>query len=146
VRLLAALLAGAFAGASKDELLSADFTPDAGAFTPESLRPPLRELAAGAWRGRRPKRIHRGKYAAVAALESALAAFAEGDDLAQCLAAATARPGDAQSAAVIVGELAGAHYGAGSLPAETRAGLARADDIEALADRLVDAAPRARGA
>jgi ADP-ribosylglycohydrolase/protein-tyrosine phosphatase len=146
VRFLAALLAGALAGAAKDELLSADFTPDPGAFAPESLRSPLRELAAGAWRGRRPRRMLRGKFAAVAALESALAAFAEGDDLAQCLAAATARPGDAQVAAAIVGELAGAHYGAASLPGETRAGLARAEDIESLADRLVDAAPRARSA
>jgi ADP-ribosylglycohydrolase len=145
-RFLAALLAGALAGASKEELLSADFTPDADAFDPATLRAPLRELAAGAWRGRRPRRMLRGKYAAVAALESALAAFAEGDDLAQCLAAAAARPGDVHVGAAIVGELAGAHYGASSLPAETRAVLARAADIEELADRLVDAAPRARGA
>jgi ADP-ribosylglycohydrolase/protein-tyrosine phosphatase len=145
-RFLAALLAGAFAGASKEELLSADFTPDADAFDPATLRAPLRELAAGAWRGRRPRRMLRGKYAAVAALESALAAFAEGDDLPQCLAAAAARPGDAHVGAAIVGELAGAHYGASSLPVETRAALARADDIVELADRLVDASPRARGA
>ena len=75
VRLLAALLSGAFAGAGKDTLLSADFSPDPAAFDPGTLRPPLRELAAGAWRGRRPRRMLRGKFAAVAALESALSAF-----------------------------------------------------------------------
>jgi ADP-ribosyl-[dinitrogen reductase] hydrolase len=86
----------------------------------------------------------RGKFAAVAALESALTAFAGGSDLAQCLQAAASRPGDAQTAAAIVGQVAGAYYGALSIPASTLAGLARAAEIEALADRLVDAAQRAR--
>ncbi len=146
VRFLAALLAGAFAGAGKDALLSADFSPDPAAFDPGTLRPPMRELAAGAWRGRRPRRLLRGKLAAVAALESALAAFASTDGLAQCIDAAASRPGEAATAAAIAGQLAGAHYGAAALPAETRAMLARAGEIEALADRLVDAAPRAGGA
>jgi ADP-ribosylglycohydrolase len=145
IRLLAALLFGALAGAGKDTLLSADFSPDAEAFDPGSLRPPLRELAAGAWRGRRPRRLLRGKLAAVAALESALSAFEGADSLAQALEAAASRPGDAATATAIAGQVAGAYYGAQSLPAEMRATLARADEIEALADRLVDAAPRARG-
>ncbi len=45
----------------------------------------------------------------------------------------------------MVGQLAGAHYGASSLPADWRAGLARGAEIEALADRLFDAAGHARG-
>jgi ADP-ribosyl-[dinitrogen reductase] hydrolase len=146
VRFLAALLAGALSGASREELLSANFSPDPAAFDPATLRPPLRELAAGAWRGRRPRRMLRGKLVAVAALESALAAFEGTEGLPQCLEAAVSRPGDASTAAAIAGQLAGAYYGALALPGETRAALARADEIEALADRLVDAAPRARGA
>jgi len=145
VRLLAALLWGAFAGVGKDTLLSADFSPDPAAFDPGTLRPPLRELAAGAWRGRRPRRLVRGKFAAVAALESALSAFEGADSLAGTLAAAASRPGDAATATAIAGQVAGAYYGVHSLPAKIRATLARADEIEALADRLVDAAPRARG-
>jgi ADP-ribosyl-[dinitrogen reductase] hydrolase len=145
VRLLAALLFGALAGVGKDTLLSADFSPDPEAFDPGSLRPPLRELAAGAWRGRRPRRLLRGKLAAVVALESALGAFEGADTLAETLAAAASRPGDAATATAIAGQVAGAYYGAEALPGEIRAALARADDIEALADRLVDAAPRARG-
>jgi ADP-ribosyl-[dinitrogen reductase] hydrolase len=144
VRLLSALISGALAGEGRHALLSADFTPDAEAYDPGSLRAPLRDVAAGAWRGRRPRRLLRGKYAAVAALESALAAFEGAEGFAQVLAAAASRPGDAVTAAAIAGQLAGAHYGAGALPRELRAGLARADEIEALADRLVDAAPRAR--
>jgi len=145
VRLLSALISGALAGESRDALLSADFTPDPAAYDPESLRTPLRELAGGAWRGRRPRRMLRGKYAAVAALESALTAFEGGQGFAQVIDAAASRPGDAATAAAIAGQLAGAHFGARAIPRELRAGLARADEIEALADRLVDAAPRARG-
>jgi ADP-ribosyl-[dinitrogen reductase] hydrolase len=141
VRFLAALLAGALAGTGKDELLSADFSPDPATFDPATLRPPLRELAAGAWRGRRPRRMLRGKLVAVAALESALAAFEGSDGLVQCLEAAASRPGDAATAAAIAGQVAGAYYGALALPPEMRAALARADEIEALADRLVDASP-----
>jgi ADP-ribosylglycohydrolase len=144
VRFLAALLAGTLAGVDKQALLAPDFSPEPGAWSPDVLRPPVRELASGAWRGRRPRKMLRGKFAAVAALESALAAFEGGGDLAQCLEAAASRPGDAQIAAAIVGQLAGAYYGGASLPASMRTGLARAAEIEALADRLVDAAPRAR--
>ncbi len=145
VRFLAALLAGALAGTGKDELLSADFSPDPATFDPGTLRPPLRELAAGAWRGRRPRRMLRGKLVAVAALESALAAFEGSDGLVQCLDAAASRPGDAATAAAIAGQVAGAYYGALALPHEMRAALARADEIEALADRLVDASRPGRG-
>jgi ADP-ribosylglycohydrolase len=146
VKCLSALLCGALAGASRDALLAPDFTPDVRAFNPQSLRTPMRELVAGAWRGRRPRRMLRDRYAAVAALESALSAFEAGDSLPAVLEAAAARPGDWATATAIAGQLAGAFYGAAGLPAATRSALARADEIEALADRLVDAAPRARSA
>jgi ADP-ribosyl-[dinitrogen reductase] hydrolase len=142
VRFFAALLAGALAGRDKATLLAADFSPLPAAWRPDSLRSPVRELAGGAWRDRAPRRLRRGKYAVVAALESALAAFEEGADFAQCLAAAASRPGDARVAAAITGQLAGAHFGAAAIPAAMREGLARAADIEALADRLVDRTPQ----
>jgi ADP-ribosylglycohydrolase len=138
VRFLAALLAGALAGSEKATLLGADFSPSPGSWHPDSLRSPVRELAGGAWRGRAPRRLRRGKYAVVTALESVLAAFEEGSDLEQCLAAAAARPGDVAVVTAIAGQLAGAHYGAAAMPAALRDGLARAAEIEALADALVD--------
>jgi ADP-ribosylglycohydrolase len=137
VRFLAALLAGALAGRDKASLLGADFSPTPDSWRPDSLRSPVRELAAGAWRGRPPRRLRRGKYAVVAALESVLAAFAKGSDFEQCLAAAASGPGDPAVTAAIAGQLAGAHYGAAAIPAGLRAGLARAAEIEALADALV---------
>ena len=144
VRLFAALLGGALAGVEKEALLAPDFSPQPDAWSADSLRPPIREIAGGAWRGRRPRRILRGKFAAVAALESALAAFESGNDPDECLRAATSRPGDAQTAAAMAGQLAGAHYGASALPSAIRSGIARAAEIEALADRLADSAPRSR--
>jgi ADP-ribosylglycohydrolase len=145
-RLFAVLLAGALAGASKLELLSPDFSPLPARWNASTLRPPIRELAHGAWRGRKPRKIHRSRFAAATALEAAIAAFDGGDDLEQCVQAAAAQPGDAQASAAMVGQLAGAHYGASSLPAAWRAGLARADEIEALADSLFDAAGHGRAA
>lgn len=142
VRFFAALLAGALAGAEKTELLAPNFTPAPGSWDAASLRPPISDIAGGAWRGRRPRRMLRGKFLAAAALESALAAFDSGNDLTQCLQAAASRPGAAQTVVAIVGQLAGAHYGAASLPAAWRAGLARAGEIEALADRLLGAGGR----
>jgi ADP-ribosyl-[dinitrogen reductase] hydrolase len=148
VRLLAALIAGALTGRDKAALLAPDFSPtpsDVAARTACARRFVSSPAGPGAAGGRAS--CLRGKFVAVAALESALAAFDEGTDLAQCLEAAASRPGDSQvAAAAIVGQLAGAHYGAATLPAGMRAGLARAAEIEALADRLFDAAPGVRAA
>jgi ADP-ribosylglycohydrolase len=135
-RLYAALLAGALAGAEKSALLAPNFTPAAGAWDPAALRPPLDEIAAGAWRGRRPRLMLRGKFLAAAAIESSLAAFESGGDFAACVQEATSRPGDAPTVAAMVGQLAGAHYGVAAIPAAWRSGLARSEEIESLADSL----------
>jgi ADP-ribosylglycohydrolase len=145
VRFLAALLAGALAGRDKATLLAADFSPAPSSWRPDSLRSPVRELAAGSWRGRTPRRLLRGRLAVVAALESALAAFEAGADFAECVTAAASRPGDAQVAAAVTGQLAGAYYGASAVPAGLSEGLARAEEIEALADALVDRRPQEPG-
>ena len=69
-RFFAALLAGALAGAAKTELLAPDFSPSPASWSATTLRPPIRELAGGAWRGRKPRKIHRGRFAAASALEA----------------------------------------------------------------------------
>jgi len=140
VRYLASLLAGALAGASKAALLGPNYSPAPGALDPGALRPPISEIARGEWRGRKPRRMPRGRFAAPTALAAALVAFESGGDLAQCLQAAASHPGVALTAAAIVGQLAGAHYGASALPSAWRSELARGAEIEALADRLLDSA------
>jgi ADP-ribosyl-[dinitrogen reductase] hydrolase len=140
VRLVAALLAGALAGEDKVALLASGFTPAPGRWDPAGLRSPIDKIAAGAWRGRKPRRMHRARYLAADALEAALVAFEGSDDVASCIEAAAALSGEATTNVAIAGQFAGAHFGASSLPASLRTSLARADEIESLADTLFRAA------
>ncbi len=144
VRCLAALLAAALTGASRDELLQPLSGAQAEFWQRLPLKPELRDLLAGSWRERAPPQIHGGGQA-LQALEAALWAFAQGRGLADCLRAAVNLGGDADTTGAIVGQLAGAHSGAAALPAAWRGALARHDEIVALADRLHDAGGR-RGA
>ncbi len=137
VRYLAALLAGALAGEPKEALLAPMFAPQPGFWDRVLLKPRAREVAEGSWRGRRPRAIVIGASAAATALEGALHAFDAGHDLRGCIMAAAERGGAAMDSAAIVGQLAGAHYGASNIPAEWRATIARHGEIVAMADALV---------
>lgn len=139
VRYFAGLLAGALAGASKDELLAPNFSPAPGLWDSVALKQRVRDVAAGSWRRSRPRAIVTGENAAAGALEAALWAFERGKSPGECLGAAAGLGGDADITAAIAGQLAGAHYGAAALPAAWRDVIARGNEIEALADALFDA-------
>ena len=145
VRYFAALLAGALAGVDKGELLAPMYSPLSGYWDSALLKTRVLEVAGGSWRGRTPRRIVSGRNAAAAALESALWAFESGHDLSQCLEAAAGHGSDPNTVAAIVGQLAGAHYGASGLPSAWRGSLARSAEIEAIADALHDDAPGQAG-
>ncbi len=145
VRYLAALLVGALAGAEKAALLAPLWSPTPGYWDSRVLRARIREIATGSWRGRKPRNMVSGENAAAAALEAALWAFDSGPDLVHCLQAAASQGGDRFTVAAIVGQLAGAHYGASALPSAWRGSLARSAEIEALADALHDAVLRQAG-
>jgi len=83
-----------------------------------------------------------GVNAAAGALEAALWAFERGNSPGECLEIAVSFGGDADITAAIVGELAGAHYGATALPKAWRAAIARGDEIESMADALFEAGRR----
>ena len=140
VRYVAALLAGALAGEDKATLLAPMYVPAPGFWDATVLKPRVRDVALGSWRGRKPSRLVAGSRAAASALESALSAFDGGDDTRQCVELAASRGGDAAAAAAIVGQLAGAHYGASALPGEWLHGLARRVEIQSMADALHDGA------
>jgi ADP-ribosylglycohydrolase len=140
VRYFAALLAGALSGEDKAELLAPNYAPLPEFWDSTALRPEIHDLAAGTWRGSRPRAIVAGAHAAAAALSGALWAFDRGRSLKECLIAAASLGGESDTTAAIVGQLAGAHYGAAALPPEWRGNLVRGDEIEALADALFDAA------
>lgn len=145
VRYFAALLCGALAGVEKNELLAPMYSPVPGYWDSAHLKSRVMAVAGGSWRGRAPRRIVSGRNAAAAALEAALWAFECGHDLPQCLEAAMSHGSDPHTVVAIVGQLAGAHYGASALPSAWRGNLARGAEIEALADALHDAAPGRAG-
>ncbi len=136
VRYLAALIAGALAGEPKEALLAPMYAPQPGFWDRVALKPRVREVAEGSWRGRRPRAIVVDASAAATALEGALHAFHAGHDVRGCIAAAAERGGAAMDSAAIVGQLAGAYYGASNIAAEWRATIARHGEIVAMADAL----------
>jgi len=138
VRYFAGLLAGALSGRSKAELLAPLFSPVPGIWDSAPLKPRVRDVAAGSWRRSKPRVLVIGAHAAAGALETALWAFERGGNLQECLVIAASLGGEADSTAAIVGQLAGAHYGAAALPPGWRPVIARGEEIEALADALLE--------
>jgi ADP-ribosylglycohydrolase len=139
VRYLAALLAGALAGAGKEELLAPHFSPAPGLWDSVTLKQRVKDVAAGSWRRSKPRALVSGANAAAGALEAALWAFERGNSPGECLDIAAGLGGEADITAAITGQLAGAHYGAAALPTTWRATLARGDEIQSLADALFEA-------
>jgi ADP-ribosylglycohydrolase len=142
VRYFAALLAGALAGAGKEELLSPYFAPAPGFWDSVVLKPRVNDVALGSWRRSKPRAVVTPAHAAADTLEAALWAFERGSSPAECLAIAASLGGDADITAAIVGELAGAHYGAAAFPESWRAAVARGDEIADLAIALYEAGQR----
>lgn len=142
VRYLAALLAGALAGAGKESLLGPYFAPAPGFWDSVKLKQRMNDVALGSWRRSKPRAIFSPAHAAAGALETALWAFERGDRPGECLGIAASLGGDADITAAIAGELAGAHYGAAAFPAAWRAAIARGGEIEAMADALLEAGRR----
>lgn len=140
VRFVAALLAGALAGERKETLLLPMYSPVPGLWDSVVLKQRVRDIAAGSWRGRKPRRLVARSRAAASALEAVLLAFEAGNDPRQCIELAASGGGDTPAVLAIVGQLAGAYYGAGAVPGEWLHELARRADIETMADALHDAA------
>jgi ADP-ribosylglycohydrolase len=144
VRYLSALLGGALAGADKAALLTPMYGPP-GFWDTIPLKPRVRKVADGSWRKRKSRRLVVGSSAAASALAAALIAFRAGQDLRDCIERAAGGGGDEPMVTAIVGQLAGAHYGASSLPDDWLDRLARRAEIEAVADALHDGARRNAG-
>jgi ADP-ribosyl-[dinitrogen reductase] hydrolase len=74
---------------------------------------------------------------AAAALNAALWAFSSTDNFRDAVLRAANVGGNSDVVATVVGQLAGAHYGASAIPASWRSGLMQKDLIEGIADRLL---------
>ncbi len=135
-RYLAALIVGAVAGASKEELLSDHYTPAPGLWDEEPLAPRIAEIAAGSFRRREPPEI-RGTGYVVESLEAALWAFDRSSSFREGALLAVNLGDDADTTGAVYGQLAGAYYGETGIPPEWRERLAMGDLIASMAERLL---------
>jgi ADP-ribosylglycohydrolase len=139
-RYLAALIVGALQGKAKEELLSCQYTPAAAAWSPDSLCPEIRQVAAGSFRTKAADQILGSGYV-VLSLEAALWAFDQSASFEHGCLLGVNLGDDADTTGAIYGQLAGAYYGEGGIPHRWRKKLAQREMIEQFADQLLALGP-----
>lgn len=134
--LLADRIAAALAGLSKAEILARPVA--------RLIAPQVRALATAEVADRRRADIVGSGYA-VASLEAALWCVATTSSFEDAILSAANLGDDADTTAAITGQLAGAHYGVGSIPAAWLDRLVMQPEIRSMATRLhaLATAPRA---
>jgi ADP-ribosyl-[dinitrogen reductase] hydrolase len=135
-RYLGALIVGAVNGTSKDELLGTMYSPVPGYWDSRPLAPEVMSIGLGSFKKRNPPAI-KGTGFVVDSLEAALWAFYHGKDFREGCLLAVNLGDDADTTGAVYGQLAGAFYGIGGIPAEGIANLAMMELIESLADGLL---------
>ncbi len=126
-RLFATVLARALHGQSKDDVLNLG--------TIDVSSEGLRDIAEGGYLSKSRDQIHGTGYV-VQSLEAALWCFATTDTFADAVLAAANLGDDADTTAAVVGQVAGAFYGASGVPAHWLERVHQRADIEQLADAL----------
>lgn len=130
-QLFAALLSSALAGTPKEALM--------GSMAYRPVEPRLVELASGNFIAKTEQQI-RGTGYCVESLEAALWCFFHTDSLEEAVLRAVNLGEDADTTGAIVGQLAGAYYGAQAIPPAWLNTLAMRGDIEELAGKLFERA------
>lgn len=131
---LAQAISNALRGDSKDQVLHVSST---GLSAPKVIA-----IAHGAYRNKPMTEINGTGYS-VASLEAALWCFHHTNSFAEAVLTAANLGDDADTTAAIVGQLAGAYYGAQAIPADWLGKLWLQDEIAGMADALLNAsAPR----
>lgn len=137
-RLFGAILLASLEGKSKNEILTAH-----GIAEHEIPSPNVREIAAGNYLTKSVTGIKGSGYV-IESLEAALWCFNSTDSFREAILLATNLGDDADTTAAICGQVAGAHYGASSIPSGWLEKLVLRNEITDLADRLWSAANRRR--
>jgi ADP-ribosyl-[dinitrogen reductase] hydrolase len=128
-KLFGALLADAFAGKPKDELVQAADVP--------IIENKVLAIAAGSYLSKAQNEI-RGTGYCVESLEAALWCFHHTDSFANAVLAAANLGDDADTTAAITGQIAGAYYGHAAIPADWLAKLHLRENIQGFAQSLHD--------
>lgn len=116
-------------------LVADHYAPDGVDWTAQPLAPAIARIAAGSFKAKNESHIHASGYV-VHTLEAALWAFHESDNLREGALLAVNLGDDADTPGAVLGQLAGAYYGAEGIPLEWRTRLTRATEIESLAKKL----------
>lgn len=136
-RYMTALIIGALNGASKEELLSPNYSPVEGYWDKHPLCKEIAEIAAGSFKTKEPPAIRGTGYAAHA-LEASLWAFHKSSDFVAGVLLAANLGEDADTTAAIFGQLAGAYYGVDGIPFDWMMKIADGQKIRQLADDLYE--------
>ncbi len=139
-RYAAALAVGVLQGVPREVLLAPLYSPVPGLWQRQPLRREVAAVAAGGWLNipEAPATLAGGDV--LAALQLLLGALARGTGYRDTVLTVVNFGLDADANGALVGQFAGALYGADSLPAHWLVGLADAGRIVATADRLLAAA------
>ena len=132
-RLLARILCRALQGRSKEEVIYDDGASFAGASK-------IVAIARGDYE-EKPESAIRGTGYVVESLEAALWCFSKTDSFEAAILRAANLGDDADTTAAVCGQVAGAYYGASSIPAGWLAKLAMRSEIAELADLLMQKHP-----
>lgn len=125
-RLTGAMVAALIQGASFADVTAPTF------WQWGELHAEVADIAAGTWRSKEPPEI-RGTGYCVAALEAALWAVSGADDFRTVVLRAANLGDDADTTAAIAGQIAGARWGASSVPTPWREKLVASERIASLA-------------
>jgi ADP-ribosylglycohydrolase len=140
-RYFASLLLGALAGTDRNALLIDGCSPDGTGWSGSNASPRIREIAPGSYATKDRREISSSGYV-VHTLEAALWAFHHSTTFRDGALLAVNLADDADTVGAVYGQIAGAYYGERSIPESWLASLAMRQEIEALADGLLE---RSRG-
>ena len=136
-RYFAGLLVGALRGVDKETLLSERYSPVEGLWDEAPPAPKIAAIAAGSFKHKQPPEI-RGTGYVVDTLEAVLWAFFHTEDFREGALKVVYLGDDADTTGAIFGQIAGAHHGIDSIPAQWRERLTMGAEITAMADRLCE--------
>jgi ADP-ribosyl-[dinitrogen reductase] hydrolase len=129
------LIWAALNGFSKEEILSANYSPLRDEWRSQPLCPEIDEIAQGSFKQKEPPEI-RGSGYVVRSLEAALWAFHRTSDFRSGCLLAVNLGDDADTTGAVYGQLAGAFYGYSAIPGAWREKLKKSELIAELALKL----------
>jgi ADP-ribosylglycohydrolase len=134
-RYFAGLIVGALRGESKEIILSPLYCPISGYWERNPLHPEVHRIALGSFKGRPAAEIRASGFV-IHTLEAALWAFHSSGSFEEGCLKAVNLGEDADTTGAVFGQLAGAFYGRGAIPAQWVSKLALRETIEGLAETL----------